>query len=293
MTMDYRGRMVRAQEAMRARGLDWLLIAASADLTYLTGLRMQPGDRLTALLLSATGESTLLVPALEAAALDQSALPATLLTWPDGTDPLVLIVERVGGVRTVGVSESLWARDLLPLLERLPGTRVAMATPVLRPLRLIKDEAEIDLLRRAAQAADRVFERITSVGLEGRTEIEVAGRLNELLVDEGHDAAAFTIVASGPHGAAPHHEPDCRRIARGDLVVLDFGGTIDGYYSDITRTLAVGAPEPEVRAAYEAVRTAQERGVQAVQPGTKTGAVDRAKRSAHERAGYGPYLVQR
>ena len=291
--MDYRGRTARAQETMRAQGLDWLLVAASADLTYLTGLRMQPGDRLTALLLPATGESSLLVAAMEAAALDQSALPAPLLTWPDGTDPLALIVERMSGARTVGVSESLWARDLLPLLERLPGTRVTTATPVLRPLRLIKDEAEIDLLRRAAHTADRVFERMTSIGLEGRTEIEVAGMLNDLLVDEGHDAPAFTIVASGPHGAAPHHEPDCRRIARGDLVVLDFGGTIDGYYSDITRTLAVGEPDPEVRTAYEAVRAAQEIGVQAVQPGATTGAVDRATRSALERAGYGPYFVHR
>src|SRR5439155_13860961 len=232
-------------------------------------------------------------PALEAAALDQSALPATLLTWPDGTDPLAMIVERLGSARMVGVSESLWARDLLPLLERLPGTRLVTATPVLRPLRLIKDEAEIDLLRRAAQAADRVFARITTVGLEGRTEIDVAGMLNDLLVDEGHDAPAFSIIACGPHGASPHHEPDRRRIARGDLVVLDFGGTIDGYYSDITRTLAVGEPDPEMRAAYEAVRAAQEIGVQAVQPGGTTGAVDRATRRSLERAGYGPYFVHR
>src|SRR5919201_4470372 len=99
MTMDYGGRIVRAQEAMRAQGLDWLVVAASADLTYLTGLRMQQGDRLSALLLPAKGAGTLLVPALEAAALDQSALPAPLLAWPDGTDPLVLIVERLGDAR--------------------------------------------------------------------------------------------------------------------------------------------------------------------------------------------------
>ena len=95
--MNYRGRKVRAQEAMRAQGLDWLLVAASADLTYLTGLHIQQGDRLTALLLPATGKGTLLVPDLEAAALDQSALPAPLLRWPDGTDPLALIVERLSG----------------------------------------------------------------------------------------------------------------------------------------------------------------------------------------------------
>lgn len=291
--MDYRGRMARAQETMRAQGQEWLFVAPSADLTYLTGLHASPGDRLTALLLPAQGEATLLVPALEASGLDQSALPGTLVMWPDGANPLALAVERVDGARNLAVSESLWARDLLPLLEQLPATRLVTATPILRPLRLIKDDAEIDLLRQAGHAADRVFERIAGASLEGMTELEVAEMIGDLLVDEGHDAVAFNIVASGPHGASPHHEPGRRRIARGDLVVLDFGGTIDGYHSDITRTLAVGEPAAELRAAYEAVQAAQEAGVQAVRPGVTTGSVDETTRRVLDDAGYGPHFVHR
>lgn len=278
---------------MRAHGLDWLVVSASADLTYLTGIHAQPGDRLTALLLPAAGAGTLLAPALEAGALDAAALPAHLLAWPDGSDPLALALDRMGDARAVGVSESLWARDLLPLLERLPRARIVTATPVTRSLRIIKDEAEIALLRRAAHAADRAFERIAAAGLEGRTEIEVAAMLNQMLADEGHDAPAFCIVASGPHGASPHHQPGHRRIAQGDMVVLDFGGTIQGYYSDITRTLAVGEPGLEARAAYEAVRAAQEAGVGAVRPGAVTAAVDAVTRGVIDAAGFGALFVHR
>lgn len=291
--MEYAGRIARARAGMRAQGLEWLIVAASADLTYLTGLHAKPGDRLTALLLPRDGDATLLMPAFEAAPLDPAAIPATLLPWSDGADPLRLALERIGEARAIGVSESMWARDLLPLLAALPGAHVVTATPALRPLREIKDAAELDLLRRAAHAADRVFERIAGVGLEGSTEREVAEMLGDFLIEEGHDAPAFTIVASGPNSASPHHEPGERRLARGDLVVLDFGGCIDGYYSDITRTVAIGEPGAELRALYEAVRAAQEAGVRAVRPGATTGAVDAAARGALEAAGYGPYFTHR
>lgn len=290
--MEYRQRIARAQETMRAEGLQWLLVPASADLTYLTGLRAQPGDRLTAALVPASGEATLLVPFFEAPR-DTSALPGALLTWRDGEDPLALALERLEGARSIAVGENLWARDLLPLLERLPDAHVATATAVLRPLRLAKDDAEIDLLRRAAHAADRVVERIAAAGLAGRIETEMAALLAEMLVQEGHDAPAFTIVASGPNGASPHHTPGQRRITRGDLVVLDFGGGLGGYFSDITRTLAVGEPEPEARAVYEAVRAAQQAAVQAVRPGATTGAIDAAARGTLEAAGYGDYFIHR
>jgi len=290
--MDYRGRVARVQERMRAQGLDWLLVAPSADLTYLTGLEARHGDRLTALLVPAAGEATALVPLLEAGALDRDALPGALLTWPDGADPVALIVERLSEAHEVGVTESFWARDLLPLQERLPSARLSVAT-ALRPLRERKDEAELDLLRRAAHAADRVFERICAAGLEGRGEAEVAELLRAMIVEEGHDAVAFCIVTAGPHSARPHHDPGERRLARGDLVVLDYGGSIDGYNSDITRTLAVGDPGPEARAVYEAVRAAQETGVRAVHPGVTTGAVDTATRTVLEEAGYGAYVVHR
>ena len=291
--MDYRSRLARVQEGMRAQELDALIVAPSADLTYLTGLHAKPGDRLTALLLPSGGEAVLLVPTLEAAGLDAATLPGELLRWPDGTNPLDLLVARLDGAGAIGVSESLWARDLLPLLARLPAARVVSAAPALQPLRVIKDETEIDLLRRAAHAADRVFDRISAMSLEGRSEREVAGLLETLLVEEGHDAPAFTIVASGPNGASPHHETGDRRIARGDLVVLDYGGSIAGYSSDITRTVAVGEPGAEARAAYEAVRVAQDAGVYAVWPGATAGAVDTITRDALDEAGYGAYVVHR
>src|SRR5207302_7007267 len=101
-------------------------------------------------------------------------------------------------------------------------------------LRSIKDEAELDALERAAAAADRTFERISGEPFAGRTEREVAADLARILVEEGHDRTGLTIVGSGPNSASPHHEPTPRQISPGDSVVMDFGGELDGYLSDIT-----------------------------------------------------------
>lgn len=294
MAADFMARTARAQEALKEQGMDWLIVPPSADLAYLTGIHAEPGDRLTALLIPAEGEPVLLMPLLEAGTVDEKVLSASLVRWSDGTDPRTLMAERLEGARTVGVGASFWARDLLPLLAHLSSARVVEATPVLAPLRLTKDAAELDALRRAAHGADRVAARIAAEGLGGRTEEAVTARIEEMLIEEGHDKVSFCIVASGPHGAKPHHDGGTRVIQQGDLVVLDFGGSMDGYHSDITRTFAVGDPGPDARAVYEAVRQAQEMGVrEAGQPHATTGGIDRAVRAVLENAGFGQYVIHR
>src|ERR671928_157405 len=121
--------------------------------------------------------------------------------------------------------------------ERLD--RGASATAVLRPLRIVKDADEIELLRLAGAAADRVVDQIASGRLVGRTEADVADEVRERLRAEGHELAQFAIVASGPNSASPHHEASERVIQAGEPIVLDIGGTLGGYNSDTTRTLWV------------------------------------------------------
>ncbi len=294
MAADFKTRTAKARAATKEHGLDWLIVPPSADLTYLTGVHAEPGDRLTVLLVPAEGEAVLLMPLLEAAAIEEDAAPASLVRWSDGADPRTLIAERLDGARAVGVGGSFWARDLLVLQAQLASARIVEATALLTPLRLTKDVAELDALRRAAHAADRVAARIAAEGLGGRTEGAVAARVEEMIIEEGHDKVSFRIVASGPHGAQPHYSGGTRTIEQGDLVVLDFGGSIDGYHSDITRTFAVGDPGPDARAVYEAVRRAQEVGVQeAAKQNATTGGVDRAVRAVLEGAGFGEYVVHR
>ena len=146
--------------------------------------------------------------------------------------------------RKIAVSDDLPARHLLRLADRLGGARLELASTVLSTLRIVKDSDEIALLRQAAQAADRVVAQIAAGRLVGRTEADVSREVRERLIAEGHDDAHFAIVGSGPNSASPHHEASDRVIAAGEPIVLDIGGTIDGYGSDITRTLWVTGGDP-------------------------------------------------
>jgi D-alanyl-D-alanine dipeptidase len=160
-------------------------------------------------------------------------------------------------------------------------------------LRIRKDPGELDLLTETAHDADRAFATLVGERFAGRTEREVAGALTAHLQEEGIDGVAFCIVASGPNGASPHHEPGERRIEPGDAVVLDFGGRVGGYCSDITRTVSVGEPAAEVAKVHAIVREAQEAGFRAAGPGVPAEEVDRAARRVIEDAGYGHAFIHR
>jgi Xaa-Pro aminopeptidase len=129
--------------------------------------------------------------------------------------------------------------------------------------------------------------------LEGNTEARIAKALAATLVETGHDAALFWIVGSGPNGASPHHDPGEREVREGDPVVLDFGGRVSGYCSDMTRTVSVGDPSDEMKEVHEIVRRAQDAAFEAVTPGVPAEEIDRAARTVIEQAGYGHDFIHR
>jgi Xaa-Pro aminopeptidase len=163
------------------------------------------------------------------------------------------------------------------------------------PLRAVKDADEIVALGRAAEAADRVAAQLLEgdVRLVGRSEAAVSRELGERLVAEGHTHVNFAIVAAGPNSASPHHDAGPRRIERGEAVVCDFGGTLDGYCSDITRTVFTGSPPREFADVYAVVREAQHAGVVSARVGQTCETVDAAARRRIEDAGYGEYFIHR
>lgn len=156
-----------------------------------------------------------------------------------------------------------------------------------------KDADEIEMLRAAGAATDRVVATLRTVTFAGRTERDVAGDVQHLTVAEGHDVSSFAIVASGPNAASPHHEPTLRVIEEGDTVVVDFGGRWRGYCSDTTRTFVVGKPSSEVAAAHAVLEASQAAGRAAVRPGATGEDVDAAARAVIEAAGYGEYFIHR
>jgi Xaa-Pro aminopeptidase len=154
--------------------------------------------------------------------------------------------------------------------------------------RIVKDAYELQALRAAASRLTVVAEQAIAAVREGAIEREVAAALESAIRRAGFERIAFdTIVASGPHAALPHYRAGDRRIARGDLVVLDFGGVMDGYCCDLTRTVAVGPPAPDATRIYEAVRDAQAAAIAAVRPGIRASDVDGAARAVLDSRGLG------
>ena len=293
----YAGRLGAAAAAAADAGLAGLVITPGYDLRYLVGSRAQTFERLTALVLPASGEATVVVPRMELASLRESAvteLGLAVRDWVDGDDPYRLVSEALGGGRlATAVTDAMPALHLLPLAEVF-GVVPVLATDVLRRLRMVKDAAEIDVLCKAGAAIDRVHARVPEFLVPGRTEAEVAADIAEAIVAEGHSEVAFIIVGSGPNGADPHHECSDRTLQVGDVVVVDIGGPYEpGYNSDSTRTYSLGEPEADVAKRYEVLQRAQRAAVAAVRPGVTAEQVDAAARDVLAAEGLAQAFVHR
>jgi Xaa-Pro aminopeptidase len=296
----YAGRLERAGELLAGRGFDALLVGVGPDMWYLTGYEAMPLERLTMVVVLPGQAPRIVVPRLERPAAEaglRTPLPVT--TWDETDDPFAIVAGWVGAARRVLVSDRLSAAHLLELQAQLPAATWRVASTLLRELRMHKDADEIALLTRAAHAADRVVAHIAAGRLVGRTEADVASEVRERLVAEGHDEAHFAIVASGPNSASPHHDASDKVIRAGEPIVIDIGGTVGGYGSDITRTVWVtggdpaNAPDDEYRRLYGILHDAQSEATGAVRPGIACERIDGVARGIIERGGYGERFIHR
>lgn len=289
---DYGARIGRLREQMSERSVDFVLLSVGSDLPYFTGYEATPMERLTMLVVPSDRDPVLFVPDLEAARVEPG--PFELVSWGETEDPVRLVAEMVKGAAQGAIGDHTRSIFLLGLQDELPDTRWSVASTLTGPLRMRKEPAEIELLRAAAEATDRVLARVPlEIRFSGRTERDVARDVQEMTVAEGHDIASSAIVASGPNGASPHHEPGDRVIEVGDLVVCDFGGRIGGYFSDVTRTFVVGEPAPLQVEIHGVVLAANEAGRAAVAPGIPCQEIDRVVRQVIVDAGYGDDFIHR
>jgi Xaa-Pro aminopeptidase len=285
---------------MEDAGVDVLLLSVGPDLPYLTGYRAMPLERLTMLVLPRDADASLVVPALEAPRVVERPDVFSIRPWGETDDPVAIVAGLVGAAATVAIGDHTWARFVLDLQAALPGARFSKASAVTGPLRAVKDAAEVEALRRAAAAVDRIAADLQAGGipLVGRAEAQVSADLGRRIVAEGHQHVNFAIVAAGPNAASPHHEAGGRVIVPGDVVLCDFGGTmVDddgvGYCSDITRCVHVGEPPAEVAEAYEVLLRAQRAAVGAAVVGTPCEQVDEVARDIIAGAGYGDRFIHR
>ena len=284
----------RAAGKLRERGFGALLVSPGADLFYLAGYQIFASERLTCLVLDPDAKATIVCPELEARRAAAAAPDVARATWGETDDPYAVVASLVRAPGVIAVADQMWAAFVLKLQAALPGRDFAVASDITRGLRIRKDDAEVEALRLVSESADRAYARILERPFAGRTEREIGADLADLLRAEGHDEVGFTIVASGANGASPHHKIGDRRIAEGDTVVLDFGGGMRGYRSDITRTVHVGPTAGrEEQKVHDVVRRAQEAGYAAARKDATAESVDAASRRVIDDAGYGEFFIHR
>jgi Xaa-Pro aminopeptidase len=287
-------RHARVRRAIEALSLDALIVTNPVNIRYLSnhtgtaGTLVATEDALHLLVDFRYDES---VRQLQASA---AACPS-LRAWPvpASYDEAVLGCLADIGVATVGFEATHMTVARHDWLVRSAAARqlrlmFRQTERVIEEIRAVKDEAEIRVLRDAAGRLTAVASAGLGAVRRGVRERDVALVLESAMREAGYERLAFdTIVASGPHSALPHHRAGDRVLADGDLVVLDFGGVLDGYCSDLTRTVTVGSPSPEAQRLHAAVRDAQQAAIAAVRPGVATTAVDAAARNVLVARGLG------
>jgi Xaa-Pro aminopeptidase len=313
MTEEREGdRLAAIQERLRAGGSDLAVLFPGSNLHYASGFDEDPGERHLFLFVPAAGDPVFVVPSLYATQVRRASRIADVRAYDDADDPMA-VVERVlesldlagdgstasseRAMPRVLVDDRMWATFTQDLRRVLPDAEWGLASDAIAPVRVRKDQAELDALRRAGALADAVSEWVRARGEDviGQTERELAAEIESALLARGGESLAFpVIVGSGPNGAMPHHTHGDRVIERGDPVVLDFGAFVDDYPGDQTRTVVfAGDPPDEFERVHEVVRDAQDAGVAAVEPGVEAQAVDAAARDLIADAGYGDAFVHR
>lgn len=294
---DLKDRLNRTSEAVRAAGLDALLVSPGPDLRYLTGYEAIPLERLTCLVVPASGECRIIVPALEvpaALASPLAGLDVEVLAWQETDDAFSLTASLIPGATQVAVDDHMWAVKVLALRDAMPGVHQQAAGSLIQELRMRKSASEVASLVHAGAAIDYVHAQVSQFLRPGRTEREVGADIADSILEAGHATVDFVIVASGPNGASPHHELSDRTLEPGDTVVVDIGGSMpDGYCSDSTRMYSLGEPAARIREEFEILREAQAEAVRSVRPGITCESVDAVARDHLAEAGLAEFFIHR
>ncbi len=292
--MMHADRIARTRAQMKTAGVDLLSLAPSDDLFYLLGYSPHADERPSYLFLAA-GDAIFLVPELNAGqARGHVDLP--FLTYTDAEGPSASLAQardRLGTPGRISVGDTMRADFLLLLQERWTKSAFVAGAQVMAPVRMIKSADEIDLMRRSAATADVATDAAFAASRPGVTEAAVARAVGEAFALQGATQLGTAIVGGGPNSAYPHHSSGSRPLQKGEPVLVDLGGRLEGYSSDITRMGYLGEPSARYREVHVTVERAVRAGMDAVKPGAPLADVDRAARRVIEDAGYGKYFTHR
>lgn len=293
---DYKARCERVQARLRDANIDYLIVGPSSDMFYLIGMNRPQSERINMLLIPKEGRIMQVLPAFESALAEPLATFFDFTTWEETESPAEkiasLLPNRGNGLK-IGVADKVFVHFQYLLQAAIPGATFVSGGAVMNPVRMVKEPLELEYLTQAGAAADRTYAALLQQPLIGKNEIEAKALLYELMTQYGHDAAGGGIIGVGENGASPHHHVGKRQISPGDACVCDFGGTVRGYWSDMTRTFHVGEPSAEFLKVYEIVNQANQIAFEAVRPGVTAESIDKAARDFITEAGYGDAFLHR
>lgn len=262
------------------RGLDGVVVTTLVNVRYLTGFTGSNG----ALVVPREGAPVFLT---DGRYRDQAAEELPDVEHQIGRDLLGAAAGHMANGTWALETHTLSVDAHLRLSELAPGTSFVAGDRVVESLRVVKDEVEVEALRRACDISTRALEALIAGPLVGRTEREVARDLENRMLDLGAEAIGFeTILAAGENSAIPHHSPTDRALADGDFVKIDFGARVDGYHADCTRTFVLGRPDDWQREIHAAVKESQTAGLEALREGVVVADSYAAATSALEASGW-------
>jgi Xaa-Pro dipeptidase len=294
-------RVEQLEEQMRIAGVDCVALVPGPNMVYVTGLPGHLSERPTIAFFPLEGQPALLVPGFEAIRAGQVPLPIdwVFFTYSDEEGPADACARAcdflgLAGKRLAVERFTMRVLELEMVQRNAARVQIVPAESLLTRLRVIKDEVELEQMRQAVSIAQQALTRTLSDVRVGMTEREIASVLMVNLLEGGSEGAAFTpLVQIGPNSASPHGATSDRRSEQGDVLLIDFGAQVGGYFSDITRTFALGEADPEMLGVYDIVKAANAAGRAAAGPGVACQEVDRAARRVIEEAGFGEFFIHR
>ncbi|RHW33484.1 aminopeptidase P family protein [Lysinibacillus yapensis] len=291
-------KLLQLQSYLKENHYDAAFITTPDNVFYFSNFKSNPHERLLGIMVFKDAEPFLILPKMETLDAKNAGWTQEIIGHLDTDNPWQLIAQAIDSrgltISSMAIEKSHLTVERLEALQGLyPKTEIVRLDEQINGMRVIKDETEIEKMRKAAQLADYAIEVGCQEIAEGKTEMEILTAIENAIKAKGCTMSFETMVLSGPKSASPHGTPGDRKIQKGDMVLFDLGVIFEGYCSDITRTVAFGEVSEAQREIYHAVHQANEKAIAAVKPGVRAMDLDKIARDTITDAGFGEYFTHR
>ncbi|OPJ55606.1 M24 family metallopeptidase [Alkalithermobacter paradoxus] len=284
-------RMNKIISNMRNHNVESMIITSSDSIFYLLGKWIEPGKRLLALYINTSGETKLFMNELFPV---EEGMNVDIILHKDIDDPIKQLSLFIKENEIVGIDKEWPAHFLIKLMNEKPNAKFVNGSRVVDEVRMIKDEEEINLLRKASGINDIAMSHVIKLINENNTEKDISKLIPDIFEKNGCESTSFSpIICYGANGAEPHHKPDNTKLERDKGIIIDMGGKYKGYCSDMTRSFFYGNPCDEYKKIYNLVLTANTEAIKTIKPGVKFSEIDKIARNIIEKGGYGKYFTHR